>query len=174
MSSRLEPKHLAEWRERYGRTRQLFIVRTINRAEAGDQLRNLGYRGEALRIELLEWEKDARQTQASEPMTREAMPWRRRGETFEMDWGGYASKYTITVGYYADGRLGEVFINGGKSGEMVEAIARDGAVLLSVALQSGASLAAMAKAVTRDGQGHPSSLIGAVIDRLARDEAPAS
>lgn len=57
MPSRLEAKHLAEWRERYVRTRQLFVTRAIDRVEAGDQLRNLGYRDEALRIELLEWEK---------------------------------------------------------------------------------------------------------------------
>ncbi len=51
---------------------------------------------------------------------------------------------------YDDGSLGEVFINGGKSGEVVEAIARDGAVLLSLALQYGADLSNIRSAITRD------------------------
>jgi hypothetical protein len=49
-------------------------------------------------------------------------------ETFELAFGGLNRSHTITLGFYEDGALGEVFINGGKSGEAVEAIARDGAV----------------------------------------------
>lgn len=74
----------------------------------------------------------------------------------------------MTLGFYDDGALGEVFISGGKSGQTIEAIARDGAVLLSPALQYGASLDNIASAITRDDRGGPSSVIGAVIDRLAR------
>ncbi len=99
-------------------------------------------------------------------MNREPLPLRRRSETFEIDFGGLKKVHTVTVGYYDDGRIGEIFINGGKSGEMVEAIARDGAVLLSLALQSGVALDVIAKAITRDGQGNPSSIVGEVINRL--------
>jgi hypothetical protein len=59
-----------------------------------------------------------------------------------------------------------VFVNGGKSGEVVEAIARDGAVLLSMALQHGATLDTIKHAITRDGQDQPQSIIGVVVDRL--------
>lgn len=98
---------------------------------------------------------------------RRTLPQRRRAETFEIAFGGLKNSHIVTLGYYADGSLGEVFINGGKSGELVEAIARDGAVILSLALQFGASLDSIKSAITRDGQGAPSSIIGAVVDRLS-------
>ncbi|MHC2582225.1 hypothetical protein ACVI1J_005601 [Bradyrhizobium diazoefficiens] len=99
---------------------------------------------------------------------RRALPQRRHAETFEIEFGGLDRRYAVTLGFYDDGALGEVFISGGKSGQTVEAIARDGAVLLSLALQYGASLDNIASAITRDDRGGPSSVIGAVIDRLAR------
>src|ERR1700757_4991860 len=98
---------------------------------------------------------------------RRILPQRRSCETFEIAYGGLAKGHTITLGYYDDGALGEVFINGGKSGEQVEAIARDGAVLLSLALQFGAELGNIKSAITRDGQGAPSSIVGAVVDKLS-------
>jgi hypothetical protein len=91
---------------------------------------------------------------------------RRRCDTFEIAFGGLSRSHTVTLGYYEDGSLGEVFINGGKSGEAVEAIARDGAVLLSLALQYGAEISNIKSAITRDAQGSPSSIIGAVVDQL--------
>jgi hypothetical protein len=102
---------------------------------------------------------------------RRVLPPRRRAETFDVPFAGLDRAHTVTVGYYDDHSIGEVFINGGKSGEMVESIARDGAVLLSLALQYGADLANIKSAITRDGQGSPSSIIGAVVDRLW-EEAP--
>ena len=99
-------------------------------------------------------------------MDRRVLPQRRRAETFELEFGGHARRFAVTLGFYDDGALGEVFITGGKSGEQVEAIARDGAVLLSMALQHGCSMTTIASAITRDSQGAPSSIIGAVVDRL--------
>jgi hypothetical protein len=100
-------------------------------------------------------------------MTRRILPQRRSCLTFEIDFGGLAKSHTITLGFYEDGALGEVFINGGKSGEQVEAIARDGAVLLSLALQYGVELDNIRSAITRDEQDSPSSIIGAVLDQLS-------
>lgn len=97
---------------------------------------------------------------------REPLPQRRASETFDLEFGGLRGAHRITVGYYADGRCGEVFIVGGKSGEQVESIARDGAVLLSIALQYGASLETIAHAITRDLQGEPQTIVGAVVDQL--------
>lgn len=97
---------------------------------------------------------------------RRALPMRRSCETFELAYGGFDRRHAITLGYFADGTVGEVFINGGKSGEQVEAIARDGAVLLSLALQHGVSLDTIRGAITRDSHGEPSSIVGAVVDRL--------
>ena len=100
---------------------------------------------------------------------RRILPQRRRAETFEVAFGGLDRAHTVTVGYYDDDAIGEVFIDGGKSGEMVESIARDGAVLLSLALQYGANLSNIESAITRDGQGAPASIIGAVVDRLSEE-----
>jgi hypothetical protein len=97
---------------------------------------------------------------------RRALPQRRSCETFEMEYGGLDKKIIVTVGYYEDGNIGEVFINFPKSGLPIEAIARDSAVLISMALQHGATLETIRGAVTRDARGEPSSVTGAVIDRL--------
>ena len=61
-----------------------------------------------------------------------------------------------------------MFINGGKSGEQVEAIARDGAVMLSMCLQHGVSFDTIKHAITRNAQDEPISIVGAVIDRMAQ------
>lgn len=99
---------------------------------------------------------------------RRALPMRRRCETFEIAFGGLAKSHMVSVGYYADDKPGEIFINGGKSGEQVEAIARDGAILLSMALQFGVPLETIRHAITRDSAGAPSSIVGAVVDQLAK------
>src|SRR5262245_15893488 len=101
-------------------------------------------------------------------MTRKTLPQRRYAETFNMTFGGQNREYTVTVGYYGWGtrEVGEVFITGAKTGSDAEAIARDGAILLSIALQFGAPLETIAHAITREGNGAPSTIIGAVIDRL--------
>jgi hypothetical protein len=95
------------------------------------------------------------------------LPQRREAETFDLDFGGLNKAHTITVGFYEDGSIGEVFISGGKSGEIVEAMARDAAVILSMALQYGANLEDIQKAITRDGQDDAQSIIGVVVDKLA-------
>ena len=100
---------------------------------------------------------------------RHALPMRRRSETFDIAYGGLSKAHTVTVGFYDDGSPGEIFINGGKSGATVEAIARDGAVLLSMALQHGVSLDTIRHALTRDGQGQAASIVGAVVDRLTKE-----
>jgi hypothetical protein len=97
---------------------------------------------------------------------RRELPMRRGTETFEVAFGGLSKCHTVSVGYYTDGTPGEIFIAGGKSGEQVEAIARDGAVLLSLALQHGVSLQTIQHALTRNSQGEPSSIVGAVVDRM--------
>jgi hypothetical protein len=97
---------------------------------------------------------------------RSMLPQRRAAETFAIRHGGQNTPFYITVGYYSDGRIGEVFIAGGKSGSAFEAIARDGAVLLSIALQFGVPLETIRHAITREQNGGPRSIIGAVVDRL--------
>ncbi|XUM21034.1 hypothetical protein ACRAVF_27105 [Bradyrhizobium oligotrophicum S58] len=106
-------------------------------------------------------------------MTRRTLDARRRSETFDVAFGGLNLPHTVTVGYYDDGAVGEVFINGGKSGEQVEAIARDSAIILSIALQYGAPLATIAHALTRDDRDQPNTIICTVVDHLMRGERDA-
>lgn len=96
--------------------------------------------------------------------SRQELPMRRHAETFDLDYNNL--RHVVTIGRYPDGKIGEVFINFPKSGMQAEAIARDGAVLLSLALQYGAPLENMRTAVTRDARGEPSSIVGAVVDKL--------
>jgi hypothetical protein len=98
---------------------------------------------------------------------RRSLPQRRASENFDIEFGGIGRAYQITVGFHGTGEIGEVFVDGGKSGQDAEAIARDGAILLSLALQYGAALANIRTAITRDEQGNASSIIGAVVDQLS-------
>lgn len=97
---------------------------------------------------------------------RATLPQRRACETFELRHGGQNTPYQVTLGYYENSRIGEVFISGAKAGSAVEAVARDGAVLLSLALQYNVPLGTIKHALTREGDGTPSTIIGAVVDRL--------
>jgi hypothetical protein len=101
-------------------------------------------------------------------MTRQVLPQRRFSETFQLRF--WNQPFTVTVGRHPAGAIGEVFINAGKSGEQVEAVARDAAVLLSLALQHGVPLSTIQHAVTRNVNGEPQGVIGAVVDVLAKDK----
>jgi hypothetical protein len=97
---------------------------------------------------------------------RDKLPARRFSEMFELRHGGKRAVFHVTLGRYDDGRIGEVFITGSKSGTEVEANVRDTAILVSLALQHGVPLATMAAAITREGDGSASSVIGMVLDKL--------
>ena len=99
---------------------------------------------------------------------RTPLPQRRFCETTEVRMPGQRAVFAVTVGRYHDGTIGEVFVSGAKAGSETEAVARDGAVLLSIALQYGVPLGAFRTALTRNLDGSPSSIIGAVVDRLCR------
>jgi hypothetical protein len=103
--------------------------------------------------------------------TRTTLPQRRYSETFELTHGGQHTPYQVTLGDYGNHQIGEVFISGSKAGSTTEAVARDGAVLLSLALQFGVPLETIKRALTREGDGMPSTIIGAVVDRLTETAA---
>jgi hypothetical protein len=115
---------------------------------------------------------------------RKTLPPRRFSETLDLAFG--KAVFQVSVGYFEDIALvpdpsiadavvlkrvivrtpGEVFITGAKAGSEIEAIARDGAVLISIGLQHGVPLDVMAGAVTRDPQARPMTVVGAVIDQM--------
>ena len=98
-------------------------------------------------------------------MIRRTLPQRRASETFDLRF--WNQNFTVTVGFYPDGTLGEVFIDGGKTGQDIQSTARDAAVVLSLALQHGTPIEAIRHAVTRNGSGEAASILGATVDRLA-------
>jgi hypothetical protein len=96
---------------------------------------------------------------------RERLPNRRACETTAFEHRG--ADFTMTAGRYADGRIGEIFINAGHANSALDALASDAAIAISFALQHGADLAAIRSAMKRNSQGEPASPIGAALDRIA-------
>ena len=101
---------------------------------------------------------------------RERLPDRRRSEssTFEID----GLRFTATVSRYDDGRIGELFLNNHKAGNQSDTNARDGAILLSFALQYGADVEAIRRALCRDGAGRALGPIGAALDLILGNSQP--
>jgi hypothetical protein len=95
---------------------------------------------------------------------RELLPNRRRNESLEFSHDGL--HFTMTAGFYQDGSIAEVFLSSNKPGSPIEAIARDAAVTVSIALQFGADLETIRGALTRDHDGSPATLLGAALDVL--------
>jgi hypothetical protein len=68
-------------------------------------------------------------------MTRQRLPNRRPPRPFLIEHGG--SRFTVTVGFYPDGRPGEVFTHGMRTGSTLDALLADACVLVSLLLQHG-------------------------------------
>ena len=80
-------------------------------------------------------------------------------------------RFSASVGRFADGRIGELFLNNHKSGNQSDTNARDAAIVLSFALQHGADINEIRKALCRDSTGRPLGPIGAALDLIA-ESAP--
>jgi hypothetical protein len=98
---------------------------------------------------------------------RERLPDRRTSQSFTFELDGL--RFTATVSRYADGRIGELFLNNHKAGNQSDTNARDGAILLSFALQHGADLESIRRAPCRDGQGRPLGPLAAALDLIAAE-----
>jgi hypothetical protein len=101
-------------------------------------------------------------------MARERLPNRRGSITFNFEHRGLG--YTCSYSRFADGRVAEVFLTNHKVASGVDVDARDAAIILSFALQHGADISAIGKALCRDPRGHPSGVMGAVVDLLANEK----
>ncbi|WP_173087340.1 hypothetical protein [Devosia sp. 1635] len=90
-------------------------------------------------------------------MAREKLPTRRAGETFQLDHHHSAGTpaeqvETMTVSYscYPDGRIGEVFVNcENRRSERSIALWHDLGIIISIALQRGATLQELCSAMSR-------------------------
>jgi hypothetical protein len=105
-------------------------------------------------------------------VARELLPNRRISCNFTTSFAG--EKYDVTVGFYPDGRIGETFVNrirdksAARLGEQLDGICRDSAILLSFALQYGAPLNAISRAVTRNDDNEPSTIVGALVELMEK------
>jgi hypothetical protein len=100
---------------------------------------------------------------------RNVLPQRRYSETFDLTHEGHT--FQVSIGYFpvdllCAGLPAEVFISGSKVGSYAEGVARDASVVVSIALQHGVPLDVMRKSITRNADGAPQTIIGAVLDRL--------
>jgi hypothetical protein len=76
----------------------------------------------------------------------------------------------VTIGFYPDGRPGEVFTHGARSGSSMDALLADACVVVSCLIQHGVEPIVLAGSMGRLGNAKPSSVIGAVIDLVAAAE----
>jgi hypothetical protein len=95
---------------------------------------------------------------------RHRLPNRRPSETFALECAGL--KYTATISRFNDGRVGEIFLSNYKGGSHADTAARDAAIACSIALQFGADIETIRKALCRDGRGNASGPLGAALDIL--------
>ena len=79
--------------------------------------------------------------------TRRRLPDRRPNETHEIEIG--RAHYIVTVGFFPDGRPGEIFIAGGKAGSQIDSILDDAAIALSRCLQANIPAAELARSMSR-------------------------
>jgi hypothetical protein len=102
-------------------------------------------------------------------MTRERLNNRRAHVliTFE----SMGMKFTASVSHYADGRIGEIFLDNHKAGTAVGTLVRDAAICFSIAVQNGADPEAIRLALCRDSQGRALGPLGAALDQLQTDRA---
>jgi hypothetical protein len=99
---------------------------------------------------------------------RERLPNRRPNLSFTIACDGL--KYDVTLGFYNDGRVGEIFVTGAKTGSAAAAMANDSAVLASISLQAGLTVDELRKSLMRDSQGRPTTPLGVALDRIRMDE----
>ena len=97
-------------------------------------------------------------------MTRLRLPNRRRCESLQFSHAGL--HFTLTAGFFPGGGIAEIFLSSNKPGSPIEAIARDAAVTVSIALQFGADIETIRGALTKDDAGGPATLLGAGLDVL--------
>jgi ribonucleoside-diphosphate reductase alpha chain len=94
---------------------------------------------------------------------RQRLPDRRRHDVAEIEHGGF--KLIVGIGRYGDGKLAELFVDTHKTGTAIDTLLKDSAVLLSLALQHGASTDTIRHALSRTGP------LAAVLDHIGDDSS---
>lgn len=102
-------------------------------------------------------------------MTRTRLPDRRFAETVMLEHSG--TRFMVTIGFYPNGRPGEVFTHGARSGSNMDALLADACVVVSYLIQHGVEPRDLASSMGRLGNAEPASIIGAVFDLVAAASA---
>jgi len=89
---------------------------------------------------------------------------RRGSESFSFECGGLA--YHATASRFADGALAEIFLTCHKAGSAADTAARDSAIVCSIALQFGADVETIRKALCRDSRGTANGPLGVALDLI--------
>ena len=101
-------------------------------------------------------------------MPRKRLPDRRPQTVLEVEHGG--GLFVVGLGYFSDGKAGELFISTGKVGSELDGLLNDVAILVSRCLQFGDRLEDLAQAMGRHGdKTAPASALVAILDAAARD-----
>jgi hypothetical protein len=101
---------------------------------------------------------------------RERLPNRRAFEIFDFESMGL--RFTASVSRYPDGRLSELFCDNHKAGNAIGMLVRDLAIVFSFAVQLGADIEAIRRALCRDGEGRALGPLGVAIDLLSEGICP--
>jgi hypothetical protein len=104
------------------------------------------------------WRLRRRSPMSAPSALRQLLPNRRETDVFRFIHEGH--RYFGSVSLFDDGRPAEVFLDAGKPGASLQAMARDAAVIASIALQHGVSLEVMRKAITRLDDGSAAGPLG--------------
>lgn len=99
---------------------------------------------------------------------RAILPTRRESDRIKFEFSGI--KYYGTIGYNREGQISEIFLQAGRVGSGIEAIARDTAVAASLALQFGCPIDVMRNAVTRLDDKSPAGPLGKLLDLIPVSE----
>jgi hypothetical protein len=102
--------------------------------------------------------------------TRERLPNRRASTTFEFELG--TLHYFCSFSCFADGRVGEIFLQNHKAGSQSDANARESAIAASLALQFGCPLETLRGAVLRNHNGTAATPLGAALDAINAGDRP--
>jgi hypothetical protein len=102
----------------------------------------------------------------SSEFARKRLDNRRSSETLSFCCGNF--HYVATVSFFPDGSLAEIFLNNDKAGSDSDSAAKDSAVVASIALQYGAPLGIIRRALLRDPQGVAASPLGVALDLCSK------
>ena len=95
---------------------------------------------------------------------RRRLPNRRPSTTFAFRWA--SMDFVATISRFNDGALAEIFLTNGKVNSQADTAARDSAVIASLALQHGAPVETLRRALLRDSQGNASGPLGCALDLI--------